>query len=86
MRVLKNIYEQIPDPKAVVAIGACACTGGIFRDCYNVLGGVDQVIPVDVYVPGCSARPEVIIDGIVKAIGKMDEKALEMKRRLRENK
>lgn len=78
--VLKNIYNQMPDPKCVVAIGACACTGGIFKECYNVLGGVENVIPVDVYVPGCCARPEAIIDGIVQAIGKLDEKAEAMKK------
>ncbi len=75
VRVLKNLYDQMPDPKAVVAVGACACTGGIFKDCYNVLGGVDQVLPVDVYVPGCCARPEAIIDGIVMAMAKLQEKA-----------
>ncbi len=78
--VLKNIYNQMPDPKCVVAIGACACTGGIFRECYNVMGGIENVIPVDVFVPGCCARPEAIIDGIVQAIGKLDEKADEMKK------
>ncbi len=77
--VLKNIYNQMPDPKVVVAIGACACTGGIFRECYNVMGGVENVIPVDVFVPGCCARPEAIIDGIVQGIGKLDEKADIMK-------
>lgn len=77
--VLKNIYNQMPEPKVVVAIGACACTGGIFRECYNVLGGIENVIPVDVFVPGCCARPEAIIDGIVQAIGKLDEKAALMK-------
>ena len=77
--VLKNIYNQMPNPKVVVAIGACACTGGIFKECYNVLGGVDNVIPIDVFVPGCCARPEAIIDGIVQAIGKLDEKAEAMK-------
>ena len=66
--VLKNIYDQMPDPKAVIAIGACACTGGVFQDCYNVVGGVDHVIPVDVYVPGCAAKPEAIIDGVVLAL------------------
>ena len=55
--VLKNLYDQMPEPKAVIAIGACACTGGVFQDCYNVVGGVDHVIPVDVYVPGCAAKP-----------------------------
>lgn len=67
----------MPEPKVVVAIGACACTGGIFKDCYNVLGGIDKVIPVDVYVPGCCARPEAIVDGIVMALGKLDQKTLE---------
>jgi ech hydrogenase subunit C len=66
--VIRNLYEQMPEPKTVVAVGACACTGGIFRECYNISGGVDSVIPVDVYVPGCAARPEAIIDGVVKAI------------------
>ena len=66
--VLKNIYDQMPEPKAVIAIGACACTGGVFQDCYNVVGGVDHVIPVDVYVPGCAAKPEAIIDGVVLAL------------------
>ena len=72
--VLKNIYDQMPDPKVVVAIGVCACTGGIFRDCYNVLGGIDKVIPVDVYIPGCPARPEQILKGIELAIDKLGEK------------
>lgn len=66
--VLKNLYDQMPEPKAVIAIGACASTGGIFRECYNVVGGVDKVIPVDVYVPGCAAKPDSIIDGVVMAL------------------
>ena len=66
-RVLKNVYDQIPEPKVVVAMGVCSSTGGIFADGYNVLGGVDKVIPVDVFVPGCPARPEAMIDGILKA-------------------
>lgn len=66
--VLKNIYEQMPEPKAVVAIGACGLSGGIFHDSYNVIGGVDKIIPVDVYVPGCPAKPEAIIDGVVQAL------------------
>jgi len=73
-RVLKNIYDQMPEPKAVVAVGACAATGGIFAECYNVLGGIDRVVPVDVYVPGCPTKPEVIIDGIVLAIEKLEQK------------
>ena len=67
--VLKNIYDQIPEPKVVVAVGICASSGGVFRECYNISGGVDTIIPVDVYVPGCSVRPEALIEGIVKALG-----------------
>jgi len=59
----------------VVAVGACACTGGVFKECYNVLGGVENVLPVDVYVPGCCPRPEAIMDGIVMALEKINEKA-----------
>lgn len=77
--IVKNIYEQIPEPKVVVAIGICAASGGIFRECYNVLGGVDKVIPVDVFVPGCAARPESIIDGVVTALGILELKRLAMK-------
>lgn len=72
--VVKTIYDQMPNPKVVVAIGICATSGGIFGECYNVSGGVDLVIPVDVYVPGCAARPESIIDGIVKALSVLEEK------------
>jgi len=73
-RVLKNIYDQMPEPKVVVAVGACGSTGGVFRDSYNVVGGVDKVIPVDSYVPGCAPKPEAIIDGIVLALEKLAEK------------
>ena len=64
----------MPEPKVVVAIGICATSGGIFKECYNILGGTDTVIPVDVYVPGCAARPEAIIDGVVKGLGVLAEK------------
>jgi ech hydrogenase subunit C len=70
-RVLRNLYDQMPEPKLVIAVGTCACTGGVFHNCPNILGGVDKVIPVDVYVPGCAARPEQIIDGVVLAINKL---------------
>jgi ech hydrogenase subunit C len=76
--VIRNIYHQLPEPKVVVAVGICASSGGIFRDCYNISGGVDSVIPVDVYVPGCAARPEAIIDGVVKAVGVLEEKHRDM--------
>ena len=68
---LVRIYEQMPEPKFVVAVGSCALTGGTFKGCYNIMGGVDQVIPVDAYVPGCPPRPEAIIDGIVKLLGSL---------------
>jgi ech hydrogenase subunit C len=71
-KVLMNLYDQMPAPKVVVAIGACGLTGGIFRDAYNVVGGVDKIIPVDVYVPGCPAKPEAIIDGAVLALQKFE--------------
>ncbi|MCL2665879.1 MAG: NADH-quinone oxidoreductase subunit NuoB [Defluviitaleaceae bacterium] len=67
--VVRQLYEQMPNPKLVIAIGACACTGGIFKDCYNILGGAEEAVPVDYFVPGCAARPEAIIDGVVKALG-----------------
>lgn len=77
--VVKQLYDQMPEPKVVVAVGICACSGGVFRDCYNIIGGVDNVIPVDVYVPGCAARPESIIDGVVKGLGVLEEKLSKMK-------
>jgi len=72
-KVLKQIYEQMPSPKIVIAVGACGTSGGIFKDAYNVVGGVDKVIPVDVYVPGCAAKPEAIIDGVVEGLAKLTE-------------
>jgi len=69
---LKRIYEQTPDPKAVVVVGGCGASSGVFYESYNVAGPIDEVIPVDVYVPGCPPRPEAIIDGVVKAVTKLE--------------
>jgi len=62
---LRNLYDQMPEPRLVIAVGNCACTGAPFEECYNVHGGVGKIIPVDVFIPGCAARPEAIIDGVV---------------------
>ncbi len=77
--VVCQIYEQMPEPKVVVAVGACACTGGVFHDCYNMIGGMDKAIPVDVYVPGCAARPEAIIGGVVRSLEILEEKRQALK-------
>jgi NADH-quinone oxidoreductase B subunit len=73
---LKRIYEQMPEPKFVVAVGTCAISGGVFEGCYNVDGGIDSVIPVAAYIPGCPVRPEAIIDGVVKLLEKIDKPEL----------
>ncbi|HAF61533.1 MAG TPA: NADH-quinone oxidoreductase subunit B [Anaerolineaceae bacterium] len=65
---LKRIYDQIPEPKWVLAVGSCSCSGGVFSGAYNILGGIDKLLPVDMYVPGCPCRPETIIDGIIKLV------------------
>jgi NADH-quinone oxidoreductase B subunit len=65
---LLRIYEQMPEPKFVVAVGSCAISGGAFQGCYGVVGHIDAVIPVNAYIPGCPPRPEAIIDGVVKLL------------------
>ena len=78
MNVDTRSRVQMMEPKVVVACGICACTGGVFRDAYNVIGGVDKAIPVDVYAPGCAVRPETIIDAVLKAVEILDEKAAKL--------
>jgi NADH-quinone oxidoreductase B subunit len=75
-RQVKNravrIYEQMPEPRFAMAIGSCACSGGVFWGCYSVLGGIDKAIPVSLYIPGCPPRPDAIIYGVVKLLGALD--------------
>ena len=74
---LLRIYEQMPEPKFVVAIGGCAISGGVFEGCYNVMDSVDKVIPVNAYIPGCPPRPEAVIDGVVKLLSSLSSPALQ---------
>ncbi len=69
---LRRIYAQTPDPKVVMVIGNCGTEGDVFHESYNLVGPIDQIVPVDVYVLGCPPRPEAIIDGVVKAWLKLE--------------
>ena len=69
---LVRIYEQMPQPKFVLAVGTCACSGGVFKGCYNVTGGIDTIIPVSAYIPGCPASPMAIMDGVVKLLAGLE--------------
>ena len=73
-RALKRAYEAMPAPKLVFAIGSCACGGGSWFDSYSVIGPVEQVLPVNYYIPGCPPRPEAIIYGVAVALGLVDKK------------
>ena len=75
---LLRLYSQMPEPKVTVAVGSCACTGGVFRHLYHVENGVDQHIPVDVYIGGCAVRPEQIIDGVVRALDILAQKTRDL--------
>jgi Ni,Fe-hydrogenase III small subunit/formate hydrogenlyase subunit 6/NADH:ubiquinone oxidoreductase subunit I len=73
---LKKAYNATPEPRLVVAVGACGCSGGIFGCNYASLGGVDQVIPVDVYIPGCPPPPHALLHGILLAMGRLQERLI----------
>ncbi len=70
---LIRIYEQMPEPKFVVAVGSCGLSGGVFQGSYNIAGGIDEVLPVSAYIPGCPPRPEAIIQGIVALLNSLKE-------------
>lgn len=71
---LQRIYDQMPEPKFVVAVGSCACSGGVFDGCYSVESGIDKVLPVSAYIPGCPASPMAIIDGVAKLLASLETK------------
>ena len=82
MPVLKKIYDQMPDPKWVLSMGACASTGGVF-DTYTLVQGVDGFIPVDIYIPGCPPRPEDLIDAVIQIQRIVEQESVSPKRRSR---
>jgi NADH-quinone oxidoreductase B subunit len=70
---LKRVYDQMPEPKFVVVVGQCGSSGGIYQGAYGVEGGIDTVIPVNVYIPGCPPRPDAIADGLIKLLASIDK-------------
>ena len=73
---LLRTYQQMPEPKFVISVGSCSISGGVFNGCYNVGGSTDEVIPVDVYIPGCPPRPEAIVDGIIQLLSALRDGTL----------
>ena len=80
---LKRVYQYLPKPTVIIACGSCACGGGIWHDTYSTLGGVDKVVPVDTYIPGCPPRPSAIIHGVLVALGVLQQKVRRVEKSLR---